>query len=176
MVEEGQAHRPHRPRAHRVGREQAALAAEALAESAARDPLVICSPRQRALATAELAGLRVDEVSPLLAEWDYGGYEGADDPRDPPARPGLAGVDLRLPGRRERGRRHRASGPRCRDGADQMASRDVVFVGHGHFSRAVLARWLQLPLPEGIRFSMVGRLDRRLRFRARGTPARRAGR
>ncbi|TQL51266.1 putative phosphoglycerate mutase [Ornithinicoccus hortensis] len=37
---------------------------------------VRCSPLQRARRTAELAGLRVDEVDPDLLEWDYGGYEG----------------------------------------------------------------------------------------------------
>jgi probable phosphoglycerate mutase len=31
----------------------------------------------------------------------------------------------------------------------------VLFVGHGHFSRAVLTRWTELPLSEGIRFAMV---------------------
>jgi len=53
------------------GREQARLAAEALGDLQLRAPLVISSPRHRALVTAELAGLTVDEVSPLLAEWDY---------------------------------------------------------------------------------------------------------
>ena len=38
---------------------------------------------------------------------------------------------------------------------EHMASRDVVFVGHGHFSRAVITRWIELPLYEGIRFAMV---------------------
>lgn len=37
---------------------------------------VRCSPLQRARRTAELAGLRVDEVDPDLLEWDYGCYEG----------------------------------------------------------------------------------------------------
>ena len=35
-----------------------------------------------------------------------------------------------------------------------MESRDVVFVGHGHFSRSVLTRWIEQPLYEGIRFAM----------------------
>jgi broad specificity phosphatase PhoE len=35
-----------------------------------------------------------------------------------------------------------------------MESRDVVFVGHGHFSRAVITRWVELPLVEGRRFGM----------------------
>ncbi|MGC7327459.1 histidine phosphatase family protein, partial [Mycobacteroides abscessus subsp. abscessus] len=59
-----------------AGREQAKLAAEPLAELQLRDPLVFSSPRRRALVTAELAGLTVAEELPLLAEWDYGNYEG----------------------------------------------------------------------------------------------------
>ena len=42
---------------------------------------MISSPRIRALTTAKLAGLAVDEVSPLLAEWDYGAYEGVTTPQ-----------------------------------------------------------------------------------------------
>ena len=38
---------------------------------------------------------------------------------------------------------------------EYMASRDVVFVGHGHFSRSVITRWVQLPLVEGSRFGMA---------------------
>ncbi|WP_440344716.1 hypothetical protein [Mycobacterium tuberculosis] len=34
-----------------------------------------------------------------------------------------------------------------------MSSRDVLFVSHGHFSRAVITRWVQLPLAEGSRAS-----------------------
>ena len=44
--------------------------------AAVGQPLVISSPRKRALVTAELAGLTVDEVNPLIREWDYGDYEG----------------------------------------------------------------------------------------------------
>ena len=31
----------------------------------------------------------------------------------------------------------------------------MLFVGHGHFSRAVMTRWVELPLYEGIRFAMA---------------------
>ncbi|ETB07670.1 acid phosphatase, partial [Mycobacterium avium subsp. paratuberculosis 10-5864] len=59
-----------------AGRTQAERAGRALSELKLVEPLVISSPRQRSLATAELAGLNVDEVSEQLAEWDYGSYEG----------------------------------------------------------------------------------------------------
>ena len=29
-----------------------------------------------------------------------------------------------------------------------------MFVGHGHFSRSVITRWIEQPLREGIRFAM----------------------
>src|SRR5262249_43402403 len=58
------------------GRTQAKLSGGVLRGLDPVDPMVISSPRQRALVTAELAGLNIDEVSPLLAEWDYGEYEG----------------------------------------------------------------------------------------------------
>ena len=59
-----------------TGREQAKLTADPLGVLTLDNPLVVTSPRQRAMVTAELAGLHVDEVSPLVAEWDYGDYEG----------------------------------------------------------------------------------------------------
>jgi broad specificity phosphatase PhoE len=138
-----------------TGREQAKLAAEALADLQLQNPLVVSSPRHRAQVTAELAGLTVDEVSPLLAEWDYGDYEGITTRQiretvpdwlvwthGCPGGEGVADVSARA------------------DRAIELAlgyleTRDVVFVGHGHFSRAILARWVQLPLAEGIRFSMA---------------------
>ena len=50
------------------GREQATLAALTLDHLGLADPLVVCSPRKRALDTAELAGLTVDEVQRLQAD------------------------------------------------------------------------------------------------------------
>jgi broad specificity phosphatase PhoE len=136
------------------GREQAVAAGPALAELHLDDPKVISSPRRRAVETAELAGLIVDEKSELLAEWDYGTYEGVTSKEihktDPdwsiwthggPEGESVAQVS-------ERADRAVALA------LDLMQSRDVVFVGHGHFSRAVITRWVQLPLVEGSRFGM----------------------
>jgi broad specificity phosphatase PhoE len=138
-----------------TGREQAKLTAEAIAELQPRDPLVISSPRRRAVITAELAGLKVDQVSPLLAEWDYGDYEGLTTQQIRETVPDwLIWTD---------GGKGGESVQQVSDRADRavalalenMGSRDVVFVGHGHFSRAVITRWVELPLGAGIRFSMV---------------------
>ena len=65
------------------GRAQAAAAGRRCVDLHLDDPLVISSPRRRAVATAELAGLTVDEMSSLLAEWDYGAYEGVTTAADP---------------------------------------------------------------------------------------------
>lgn len=138
-----------------AGREQSALARPALAELQLTDPLVISSPRRRALATAELAGLHVDEVNPMLAEWDYGDYEGLTTEQIRERVPDWLVWTHGCPG----GESVAAVGVRA-DRAVALAlahvpDRDVVFVGHGHFSRAVLTRWAELPVAEGIRVSMV---------------------
>jgi broad specificity phosphatase PhoE len=138
-----------------TGREQAKLATDALAVLSLDNPFVVSSPRRRALVTAELAGLTVDEVSPLLAEWDYGDYEGLTTPEIRQTVPDWLVWSHGCPG----GESPQQVGDRA-DRAielalEHMASRDVLFVGHGHFSRAVVTRWAQLPISEGIRFAMV---------------------
>ncbi len=37
----------------------------------------------------------------------------------------------------------------------RIPSIDVVFVGHGHFSRAVATRWVEQPLREGARYGFT---------------------
>jgi broad specificity phosphatase PhoE len=138
-----------------TGTERAKKAAEALADLELVEPLVISSPMRRALRTAQLAGLTVDEVSALLQEWDYGDYEGLTTPQIRETVPdwliwthgavggeSIAAVTGRADGAVELALRH-------------MVSRDVVFVGHAHFSRSVIARWIELAVPNGIRFAMA---------------------
>ena len=79
-----------------MGTRQAKAAGETLVQLQLDNPFVISSPRKRALVTAELAGLTVDEVNPLIREWDYGDYEGTTTARHPQGRAELAGVDPRL--------------------------------------------------------------------------------
>ncbi len=78
------------------------LAGETVAQLNLDNPFVISSPRKRALVTAELAGLTVDEVNPLISEWDYGDYEGTTTDEIRKTVPELAGLDARLPRRRNR--------------------------------------------------------------------------
>jgi probable phosphoglycerate mutase len=138
-----------------TGRQEAAAASAALDGLNLDQPLVVSSPRRRARVTAELDGLEIDEVSEDLAEWDYGSYEGMTTPQIREPEPGWLVWT------------HGCAGgenvKQVSDRADRVValalqhlrSRDVVFVGHGHFSRAVIARWLELPLAEGARFAMT---------------------
>ncbi len=137
------------------GREQAKLAADALAVLTLDNPLVVSSPRRRALVTAELAGLTVDEVSPLLAEWDYGDYEGLTTPEIRQTVPDWLVWTHGCPGGESTQQVSDRADRAIEYALQHMESRDVLFVGHGHFSRAVVTRWAQLPISEGIRFAMV---------------------
>jgi broad specificity phosphatase PhoE len=138
-----------------TGREQAKLAAEPLADLQLRDPLVISSPRQRALVTAQLAGLDVSEVSPLLAEWDYGDYEGLTTPEIREKVPGWMVWTHGCPGGETVAQVSARADRAIAMALKHMESHDVVLVGHGHFSRSLLTRWAELPVSEGIRFSMA---------------------
>jgi broad specificity phosphatase PhoE len=138
-----------------TGLEQAKLAADVLDVLTLDNPFVISSPRRRAQVTAELAGLKVDEVSDLLSEWDYGAYEGLTTAEIRKTVPDWLVWTHGCPGGE--------SPQQISDRADQaigyalekMESRDVLFVGHGHFSRAVVTRWVELQISEGVRFAMV---------------------
>jgi len=115
--------------------------------------LVLSSPRRRARDTAELAGLSA-EVDPLLAEWDYGDYEGQTTPEIREVVPGWTVWTHPCPGGESaeqvsaRAERVLAQARAALDGGD------VVLVGHGHFSRVLVARWVGLPATEGVRFAM----------------------
>ncbi len=116
--------------------------------------LVLSSPRQRAVRTAELAEMPVDEIDPDLAEWDYGEYEGlttqqirADVPdwtvftRPSPGGETAAQVGDRADRVLDRAARTVADGP-------------VVLFSHGHISRVLGARWIGLAVADGARFAL----------------------
>ncbi|MFC4375229.1 acid phosphatase [Nocardia halotolerans] len=137
-----------------LGRAQARSAALVLASLQLRDPLIITSPRLRAGQTAELAGLAAAEVDDDLVEWDYGDYEGITTAEIRETVPGWTVWTHPVPG----GETAEQVGAR----ADRMLARaetllprrDVVLVGHGHFSRVLIARWAEFPVREGRRFAM----------------------
>jgi probable phosphoglycerate mutase len=138
-----------------AGRTQAKLAGRVLGELKLVDPLVISSPRQRTLVTAELAGLTIDEVSPLLAEWDYGSYEGLTTQQIQESDPDWLVWTHGCPGGESVAQVSERADRAVAMALENLESRDVLFVSHGHFSRAVITRWVELPLAEGSRFAML---------------------
>ena len=113
--------------------------------------LVLCSPRQRARRTCELAGLGTRmEVTDDLAEWCYGDYEGLTTSEIRVTAPGWTVFSQPCPGG---------------ETAEQVAVRldrvitriraaggtSVVFA-HGHCLRVFAARWLELPPVDGKHF------------------------
>jgi broad specificity phosphatase PhoE len=120
---------------------------------------VFSSPAQRALRTAELAGL-TPTPDPDLQEWDYGGYEGMTTTQIREQRPGWYlwrdGVipgDADHPGETVEQVGARADAALARVGA-LLAGGDVVLVAHGHFLRILTARWLGLEPAAGRLFRL----------------------
>ncbi|WP_054815155.1 acid phosphatase [Nocardia arizonensis] len=137
-----------------VGEEQAAAAGPLIAALGLRDPLVRTSPRRRAVHTAKLAGFVGAEIDEDLAEWDYGEYEGLTTPQIRERDPGWTIFTGAVPGGE--------SAAQVRDRADRVLAgvsavlpeRDVILVGHGHFSRVLIARWAEFEVRDGRRFTM----------------------
>ncbi len=134
------------------GRDQARLAAFTLTHLDLHDPIVFTSPRLRARVTAELAGSVVDEVTPLLAEWDYGEYEGLTTREIRTTTPGWLLWTSGCPGGESVEQVTVRADQAVELALAHLTERDVVFVGHGHFSRSVLTRWVEQPLREGARY------------------------
>jgi probable phosphoglycerate mutase len=125
---------------------------------------VFTSPAQRAIRTAELAGLaggdRNAKQDPDLWEWDYGGYEGITTKEIQQTRPGwFLWRDGVIPGDADHpGENADEVGAR----ADRVLQRmetvrndgDVALVAHGHFLRVLTARWLGLPATDGRLFML----------------------
>lgn len=138
------------------GEKRAADAGGMLAGLRGDQPLaaVMSSPRSRALRTAELANLTVTDVTEDLAEWDYGEYEGLTTPQIRETVPGWTVWTHPCPGgetAEQVGARAAKVLARARA---SLADGDVVLVGHGHFSRVLVATWLELPPTSGVHFAM----------------------
>jgi broad specificity phosphatase PhoE len=143
---------------------EAAAAALAPGLAARRIVAAFASPAQRAVRTAELAGLASVpaglKTDPDLAEWDYGGYEGrttADIRRERPGwslwRDGVVPGDAAHPGETlgQVGARADAVLRRVRP---LQADGDVALVAHGHLLRVLTARWLGLDPADGRLFKL----------------------
>lgn len=116
--------------------------------------LVLTSPRSRARDTAELAGLHIDRVEERLAEWDYGEYEGLTTPQIRETVPGWTVWTHPSPDGETPDRVGRRADAVLAEARDAQPDGDVVLVGHGHFSRVLIARWIGWPATEGVRFAM----------------------
>lgn len=114
---------------------------------------VLTSPLLRARRTCELAGLAAAAIiEPDLAEWDYGDYEGQ---RSAEIRAQRAGWKVFRDGCP-----HGEMPAQITERADRLIARlraldgNVALFSHGHFSRALAARWIGLPLAEAEHFAL----------------------
>jgi len=136
-----------------TARGEAAAAALAPALAGRQIRAVFTSPAGRAVATAELAGLRDPKIDPDLQEWDYGGDEGRTTAQIQADRPGwYLWRDGVIPGRASHpgetvaqvGTRADAVLARVRPLLAEGGGADVALVAHGHLLRVLTARWLEL--------------------------------
>lgn len=137
-----------------AGREQAKDVEHPLARLQLAGPVVLSSPRIRAVDTAELAGLTIAETTEDLAEWDYGEYEGRTTERIRTEVPGWTVWTHPCPGGETANSVQQRADAVLARAVEHARQQDVVLVGHGHFSRALLARWVALPVANGIHFRM----------------------
>jgi broad specificity phosphatase PhoE len=116
--------------------------------------LVLSSPRSRARDTAHHAGLRVDRLDERLAEWDYGECEGRTTPEIRETVPGWTVWTHPCPGGETAADVAARADSVLADARAALDGGDVVLVGHGHFSRVLVARWLGMGAADGVHFAM----------------------
>jgi len=113
--------------------------------------LILCSPRQRARRTCELAGFRDRaEITEDLTEWNYGEFEGITTKGIRETEPGWTVFTHPTPG----GETPEQVAERC----DRIITRlknlqdDALLFAHSHVLRVLIARWLELPPMDGRHF------------------------
>jgi len=114
--------------------------------------LVWSSPRARARDTAELAGLTVDRIDERLVEWDYGDYEGITTEEIRETVPDWTIWTHPCPNGETAEQVSARADAVLADA--RAADESVVLVGHGHFSRVLVSRWLGRPATDGVHFAM----------------------
>lgn len=129
--------------------------------------LVLCSPRQRARRTAELAGIPAAEITDQLTEWDYGEYEGRTRVDIQAERPGWSVWVDGCPGGE--------SPQQVTRRVDRVIARvrategRVLLFAHGHILRSLAARWLEQSVGLGAHLELAtGRVS--VLGHDRGTP------
>jgi broad specificity phosphatase PhoE len=114
--------------------------------------LVLTSPRLRARATCELAGLSNAQIEANLAEWNYGQVEGLRSSEISQSHPEWSLWQHGSPG-------GETPAEVCAR-ADQLIVRliecsgNVALFSHGHFGRVLAARWIGLPVSVGQCFAL----------------------
>jgi len=127
-----------------AGEAQARAVSGSLA--AYRPVRTLTSPRTRATDTARLAGCRDVQTLDDLVEWDYGDYEGLTREQIRGRAPQWTVWTAPSPGG-ETAPQVLARADRVLDTIrPDLAGGDVLLVSHGHFSRVLAVRWLDLPL------------------------------
>jgi len=115
--------------------------------------LVLSSPLERAVRTAELAGLTGIQHEPDLLEWDYGKIEGRTTADMREDEPDWTVFDAEIPD----GEAPHQVGERV----DRVIARSraagghVLVVGHGHCLRILAARWIDLEPRAGRLFHLA---------------------
>ncbi|MEJ2856474.1 MULTISPECIES: histidine phosphatase family protein [unclassified Saccharothrix] len=138
------------------GEQQARRAGAVLARLRGTDlppALVLSSPRERAWRTAQLAGLEAGRTEEL-AEWDYGDYEGLTTPQIRETVPGWTVWSHTIPNGESHGDVQKRAIGVLERAKRALPGGDVVLIGHGHFSRVLIATWLNLPPSEGVHFGL----------------------
>ncbi len=136
-----------------LGRREASALGPIVRRLAGTDALVFTSPLRRAMDTAAVVMPDVEpQVVDALAEFDYGNYEGLTNEEISEQVPNWNLFTDGCPG----GESVRQAGARCDAFAaklERMAvDRTVVAFTHGHLSRILTARLLELPSETGIAF------------------------
>ena len=115
---------------------------------------VLCSPRQRAVRTAQLAGLAVDAIDDDLVEWDYGEYEGMTTKEIRRAVPGCSLGTHPMPGGETPSQVAARADRVLARAAARLEEGPVVLVAHGHVCRVIGARWIGLQATDGARVAL----------------------
>lgn len=115
---------------------------------------VLCSPRQRAVRTARLAGLAVDAIDDDLVEWDYGEYEGMTTEEIRKAVPGWSLWTHPMPGGETPSQVAARADRVLARAAARLEEGPVVLVAHGHVCRVIGARWIGLQATDGARVAL----------------------
>ncbi len=114
---------------------------------------IYSSPMKRSLETCQLAQLNQSpKIDPRLKEWNYGDYEGKSTAQIVKINPSWILFQQGAP--------NGESPNQISDRADDLLSTlrkesgPILLFSHGHFLRALAARWLSLPVESGKLFAL----------------------